>query len=55
MNIVLAIDYLDPKFQIWARLKCAPIFMKFDAQKKSNMLIMNILLEIDDLDPQLQI
>ena len=26
------------------------IFMKFDTQNKSNMLIMNILIEIDDLE-----
>ena len=31
------------------------IFMKFDTEKKSNLLIMNILIEIDDLDPKLQI
>ena len=29
------------------------IFMKFDTQNKSNMLIMNTLIGIDDLDPKL--
>ena len=32
-----------------------PIFIKFDAQNKSNMPIINILNGIDDLDPKLQI
>ena len=31
-----------------------PIFMKFIAQNKSNMLIINTLIRIDDLDPKLQ-
>ena len=48
MNMVLGIDYLDPKLQIWAKLvptlKVVPIFMKFGTQNKSNMLIMNIIL-----------
>ena len=47
MNIVLAVDGLDPK--LWIRvnlvatLKFAPIFMKFGTHNKSNMLIVNII------------
>ena len=45
--------------QNWAdlisKLKCAPTFMKFGTQCKSNMLIMNMVLGTDDLDPKLQI
>ena len=47
MNIVLGVDYLDPKLWIRANLvptlKFAPIFMKFGTHSKSNMLIMNII------------
>ena len=32
-----------------------PIFMKFDTQNKSNMLIINILIGINDFNPKLQI
>ena len=38
-----------------SKLKCAPMFMTFGTQYKSNMLIMNIVLGIDDIGPQLQI
>ena len=31
------------------------MFIKFDAQNKLNMLIINILIGIDDLDPKLEI
>ena len=55
MNILLEIDDLDQKLQIWVnvvrKLKCTQAFIKFSTQSKSNMLIMDILLEIDDLHP----
>ena len=31
------------------------MFIKFDAQNKLNMLIINIVIGIDDLDPKLEI
>ena len=48
----------DLKLKIWLdlvlKLKYAR-FMRFCAQNKSNMLIINILIGIDDLDPKLEI
>ena len=47
MNTVLEIDDLDTKLQIRAnlfqKLKCAQIFMKYGTQDKSDMLIINTL------------
>ena len=44
MNIVLRIDYLDPRLNIRANLvptlKFVSTFMKFGTQNKSNMLTM---------------
>ena len=38
------------------KIATCPIFMKFDTQNKSNMLIMSILIQIDDVDnPKLQV
>ena len=54
MNILIRIDDLVPKLQIWAKLvlklKCVPIFILLGIQNKSNMLIMTMLIGIDDLD-----
>ena len=48
MNTLTGIDNLDPKIiNLWnlvTKLKCTPIFMKFDTYNKSNILIMNIIL-----------
>ena len=48
MNVLVGIDDLDAKLPIRANLvptrRFAPIFMKFGAHNKSNMLIMNIIL-----------
>ena len=48
MNTLTGIDNLDPKIiNLWnlvIKLKCAPIFMKFDTHNKTNILIMNIIL-----------
>ena len=37
------------------KVASCPIFIKFDFQNKSNMLIVSILIGSDDLDPKLQI
>ena len=48
MNIILGIDYLDPKLYIRANLvptlKFTPTFFKFDTHMKLNMPIMNVIL-----------
>ena len=44
--MIFEIKNLDPKLKTWAdfgfKVAMCPIFMKFDTQNKSNMLIMNI-------------
>ena len=48
MNIVLGIDYPDPRLWILTNLfttpKFVPSFVKFGTLNKSDMLIMNIIL-----------
>ena len=48
MNIVLGIDYPDPRLWIltnlFTTLKFVPSFVKFGTLNKSDMLLMNIIL-----------
>ena len=48
MNIVIGIDYLDPKLEIRGNLvptlKFASIYVKFGTHNKLKMLIMNIII-----------
>ena len=50
INILLEIENLGTKLQIWAnlvtKLKCAPILMKFGMQNKRNMLIIKKQLKL---------
>ena len=47
---------LDPKLgRFGLKITMCSRFMKFGAQCKSNMLIINMVLGTDDLDPKLQI
>ena len=46
ISMIFEIKNLDPELKTWAdfgfKIAMCPIFMKFDTQNKSNVLIMNI-------------
>ena len=61
------VNFFNHKYDIWncgswpkinnldrfgLKIAVCPIFMKFDTQNKSNMLIINILIGINELDPK---